>query len=312
MLDPELAAALAMVPSGDTRDLEGERARLRALHGGSAVRVSPGVAIDDRPLGRPGGQTLRVRTYVPEGASRAPGLLWIHGGAFAFGFAELDDDLCSRLAADAGYIVVSPDYRLAPEHPFPAGFDDVYAALQWLASADCDLPVDARCLAVGGSSAGGALAAVVAQRSRDEQGPSLALQILSCPVIDNALATDSMRRYFDTPIFSARDAELMWQRYLPVGQPPPRYAVPGRAADLSGLAPSYVLTADLDPLRDEGVDYARRMIAAGNQVELHHLPGTFHNFDAVVPTAAVSQQIHREYVRALTRAHERSQLGAIS
>lgn len=302
-MDAELAAALIMFERGDPDDIAAERARLRRLHATSGVRVPDGVEILDLEPSHPSAPPVRVRMYRPR-RRQAPStcLLWLHGGAFAYGFAELDDDLCVRLAADADALVVSPEYRLSPEHPFPAGFDDCYATLAWLAREAHRFDGDAGALAVGGSSAGGALAAGVCLRARDEGGPAIRQQILACPVIDDRLQTASMRTYTDSAVFDRREAELMWQRYLgPQHGSPPRYAAPGREADLRGLPPAYVLTAAEDPLRDEGVDYAVRLLAAGNTLELHHVAETFHSFDSIVPTAGVSQRVYADYVAALRR-----------
>lgn len=299
-MDAELSAALIMFDAADPEDLTGARARLRAVHHANDVAFPASLRVRDLPAAADG-PPVPVRLYEPlEAPGPAATLMWLHGGAFANGFAELDDDLCGRLAADSGFVVVSPDYRLSPEHPFPAGFDDAYATAGWLEHRAVSGGIDDAVLAVGGSSAGGALAAGICQRARDEGGPHLALQILICPVIDDRLATPSMARFTQAPIFTSGEAELMWHRYLGAQRSsPPPYAAPGRTADLSDLPPAYVLTADEDPLRDEGIDYALRLIAAGNQVELHHLPGTFHSFDTIAPTAGISQRVYREYVSAL-------------
>jgi acetyl esterase/lipase len=236
-----------------------------------------------------------------------PAMLWIHGGAFTYGFPEMDDDICMRLAADSGFLIASPEYRLSPENPFPAGFDDSYNSLLWLANQADLLGVNRDHLVVGGTSAGGALAAGVCLRARDEEGPRIRQQILACPVIDDRLTTDSMRKYDNSPIFTNSEARLMWERYLGEHRNnPPRYAAPGRESDLSNLPPTYVLTADIDPLRDEGINYAVRLIEAGNLVELHHLPGTFHSFDTTVPTAGISQRVYQDYLAALLRSYSSS------
>lgn len=304
-MDAELSAALVMFDGLATDDLHYQRERLRAVHAANSPVVPRSLLVRDILPGPPQGPPVRVRWYQPK-ASPGPGpvLLWLHGGAFTYGFPEIDDDFCLRLAVDAGIRIASPDYRLSPEHPFPAAFEDAYATLTWLRGQADALGVEPHALAVGGSSAGGALAAGVCLRARDECVPGIRLQILACPVIDNRLATPSMARFSAAPIFTSHEAARMWQRYLGENRDdPPRYAVPGRELELSGLPPTYVLTADEDPLRDEGIDYAVRLIAAGNQVELHHVPGTFHSFDIIAPTAAVSQRVYGDYLAALSRAY---------
>jgi acetyl esterase/lipase len=295
-----------MFDIGDPTKLEEERARLRSLHAASTPPVPDSVRVRDIPASPLVGPPVRVRLYEPRtGHAPVPLLLWVHGGAFAYGFAEIDDDLCLRLAADSGFLIASPDYRLSPEHPFPAGFDDVYGTLIWLAGQADILGVDASHIAVGGASAGGALAAGVCLRARDEGGPRICQQILACPVIDDRLATPSMANFTSSPIFDRAAAELMWQRYLGDRcEDPPRYAAPGREDDLSDLPPAYVLTADEDPLRDEGIDYAVRLVAAGNHTELHHVPDTYHSFDSIVPTAGVSQRVYQDYLAALQRSRQ--------
>jgi len=200
--------------------------------------------------------------------------------------------------------VVSVDYRLAPEHPYPAAVDDCFAGLEWTWSHAPELDIDPGRIGVGGSSAGGALAASVALRARDSGGPPLVFQILNYPVIDDRMDTPSMRAFDATPMWTSGATADMWVHYL--GDPSDRgdvspYAAPGRAADLSGLPPAYVLTAELDPLRDEGIDYARRLMEAGVPTELHTVVGACHGFDIIAAEGALGQRAIDEQVRALKR-----------
>lgn len=304
-MDAELAAALIMFDGGDPHDLDGERIRLHKIHDLGRPKIPENVRVRDLQASTPFGPPVRLRLYEPRAAAAPmPAMLWLHGGAFAYGFPEIDDDLCLRLAADAGFLIASPEYRLSPEHPFPAGFDDAYNSLIWLAEQSDLLGINRDHLVVGGSSAGGALAAGVCQRARDEGGPAIRQQILACPVIDDRLRTKSMQEFETSPIFNRYEASLMWQRYLGDNLAnPPRYAAPGRESNLKNLPPAYVLTADFDPLRDEGINYAVRLIEAGNLVELHHLPGTFHSFDSIVPTAGISQRVYQDYLATLLRSY---------
>lgn len=302
-MDAELSAALIMLDNGDLHDYEGQRSNLRKLRDSNPPSIPESIRVRDIQPTTQDGPPVRIRLYEPRvSGSPLPALLWMHGGAFAVGFPEVDDDLCMKLASDSGFLIASPDYRLSPEHPFPAGFNDVYDSLLWLEKYSDLLGINRNFLAVGGVSAGGALAAALCQRARDEKGPLIRQQILACPVIDDTLTTTSMQQFKTAPIFTPSEAKLMWDWYLEGNREnPPLYAVPGRHTDLTNLPPAYVLTADFDPLRDEGIDYALRLISAGNSVELHHLPETFHGFDSLVPTAGVSQRVYQDYVAALLR-----------
>lgn len=309
--DAELSAAIALFASPeDPLDVAAQRESFRRNYEAARPLSMRGVGVEDlEPDGSIGGPPVRVRIYRPLhlGPKFLPAMLWLHGGAFSFAFAEIDDDFCSRVAVDTGYLVVSPDYRLSPEHPFPAGLDDAYATLEWMTSAAAGLGTDIACVAVAGSSSGAGLAAAVCLRARDHRGPNIQLQILSCPVTDDRLDTPSMRIYNDAPVFDGIQAAAMWDRYLgPVRPDVSAYAAPARARDLGGLPPAYIVTAQHDPLRDEALTYAMRLIAAGNRTELHHVPDTFHSFDLVVPTSGVAQRVYADYVAVLRRARAES------
>jgi acetyl esterase len=306
-MDPELAAALALLDEVDPYDLAAHRAYQRKAWAEQAHVPHPRVTVgylDDETEAPP----VKLRSYWnTEADPLAPAVVWLHGGGFALGFCEIDDELCSWLAAEVGCHVVAPEYRLAPDDPYPAGFDDAYDTVEWLACNARRLGVDPSRIAVAGASAGGALAASVCLRARDEGGPVIAFQLLAYPVTDDRMCTESMRVFSDTPIFDRPAAELMWNRYLGPQRttPPPPYAAPMRAASLAGLPPTYVLTADIDPLRDEGLAYAIRLIGDGVETELHHFPEAFHGFDTVFPTALISQRAWTDYATALRRAFSR-------
>jgi len=253
------------------------------------------------------GTEIPVRVYEP--ATRddgpSPALVFFHGGAFVLGDRYTEELRCLRYSAEAGCVVVSVDYRLAPEHPFPAAVDDCYAGLQWTMSHAAELGIDPSRVGVGGSSAGGALAAATALMARDRGRPALVVQILNYPVIDDRMQTASMRGFDATPMWTSGSNADMWQHYL--GDPEGRgevsaYAAPGRATDLTGLPPAYVLTAELDPLRDEGIEYASRLMAAGVPTELHTVAGACHGFDIIAAHGALGQRAIEEQVRALVRA----------
>jgi acetyl esterase/lipase len=193
---------------------------------------------------------------------------------------------------------------LAPEHPFPAGLEDCYAALVWLHDQADALGVDPARVAINGGSAGGGLAAGLALLARDRGGPAICFQYLGIPELDDTLDTPSMQQFHDTPMWSRPQAVQSWQWYLGDAygtDDVSPYAAPARATDVAGLPPAYVSTMEFDPLRDEGINYALKLLAAGVSVELHSFPGTFHG-SAMVTGAAVTQRDGAERFVVLRRA----------
>lgn len=309
-IDAELVDVAARQPVVDYADPLMARARLaRALKLSRSLRpgTTSGVKVSDRLLSiAEGSRPIACRIYEPtRREAPVPALLFFHGGAFVAGTLETEDARCREYVRRAGIVVLSVDYRLAPEHPYPAGFDDCYDSLVWLSRSAHHLGVDPARIAVGGSSAGGALAAAVALAARDRGHADIALQLLLYPVIDDRLATWSMSQFVATPGWNRPNSVHMWRHYLRAhdGEVPP-YAAPARATDLSGLPPAYVMTADRDPLRDEGIDYAVRLVAADVTTEIHNFPGAFHGFDSAAPSARLSQRAMAEQCAVLTRGVE--------
>jgi acetyl esterase/lipase len=305
----EAAAALTAVPS-DIADLEVARRLSRAIVTGGRPFDPIGVAVDRRVVpGRAPGEEVPVVVVAPEGDATDGGrgaLLCIHGGGFSIGSAEDDLGFGAWLARELGIVVVLVEYRLAPEHPYPCGLDDCFAALSWVHAAAAEIGVDRSRVGVYGSSAGATIAAGLALQARDLGGPALCLQFLAIPVLDDRLATPSMREFVDTPVWHRRNAALSWAYYLggePEDERPevPPYASPARAEDLAGLPPTYISTAEFDPLRDEGVTYALRLLQAGVPVELHQYAGTFHG-SLLVPTARSTHRQLEEMLEVMGRS----------
>jgi len=239
------------------------------------------VKVVDRTIRGPAGD-LAVRIYRPASAAadtKLPALLYAHGGGWVFGNLDSHDVLCAQLAIEAGIVVFHVDYRLAPEARFPAAFDDVVAALEWLAANGASVGVDPTRLAIGGDSAGGNLAAAVSIWARDQGGPKLLMQLLAYPVTDAVARADSYRRYEDGYGLNAATMEWFFDHYMPDKAARGDWRLsPIRAASLAGLPPALVLTAGYDPLRDEGRAYAARLHREGTQADLVEFGGMLHGF----------------------------------
>jgi acetyl esterase len=311
-LDPELAAAVAGMPADATPGLGDITAMREFIAGALAFAPEPADSdrLERRDLVVPGtgsAPDVPVRVYRPRGpapvASGFPALVWCHGGGFVFGDLAVADARCAELCERLDAVIVSVDYRLAPEHPFPAAVEDAYTVTQWVARGDGP-DVDTTRVAVGGSSAGATLAAAVTLMARDRSGPGLTLQVLVQPATDDGCGSASSRRVVDPRLFH-REVQLeMWDHYLgPAGTrgPVSHYAAPARASDLSGLPTAIVITAEHDPLSDEGREYAARLSDAGVATELIATRGTFHGFEELAPDAAVSRRMTDGLVEAVRR-----------
>jgi acetyl esterase/lipase len=308
-IDAELLPWVDMMPQVHLSDYD---SLLAARTGQSELRevlatYEPVNPVDIRDTAVPGpsdAPDVPVRIYAP--ANRrgvVPGLLYIHGGGFVLGDLDMFHAHVLRLVDELGVVIVSVDYRLAPEHPFPAPVEDCYAALQWFAAKADELGVDPERIGVAGESAGGGLAAGVALLARDRGGPALCFQFLGIPELDDRLDTPSMREYVDTPLWNRPNAIYSWTAYLgtePGGDDVSPYAAPARATDLSGLPPAFVTTCQFDPLRDEGIEYARRLAHAGVHAELRHYPGTFHG-SSFVTSAAITRRMFADELDGMRR-----------
>lgn len=306
--DPELAPWASKLARVDYADLGTARATLRTITARQpAYEAITPVDVTDRTIpGPPDGPPIPVRIYRPGGYPEpVPALIYLHGGGFVLGDLDTVHSSGTRIADQVGVVVVSVAYRLAPEHPFPAGLEDCYAVLLWAARHTGELGVDAARIGVGGESSGGGLAAAVTLLARDRRGPQPCFQCLVSPELDDRLDTVSARSFTDTPKFDRANALVSWAYYLgKMGEPGnsgiPDHAAPGRAADLSGLPPAFVSACEFDPLRDEDITYAHRLIQAGVRTELCYYPGTFHA-SFTIGDAAVSKKMIADQVDALRR-----------
>jgi acetyl esterase len=294
-LDPVVRAAattranLAPEMLGATRESLNQRRRAAVEHTDTTgVRISAEVA-----------GSVSVRIYRG-GPARAPAVVYCHAGAFVQGNLDIDHRQYVELARRGQCTVVSIDYRLAPEHPYPAALDDAVAVLKWVGANASGLDIEVSRVAVAGSSAGAALAACLAQRP----GAGLVFQLLHQPVLDDR-ATASKTEFSDTPAFDGPAAELMWRHYLG-SAPPSADAVPARCSQLAGMAPALITCAEIDPLRDEALDYAARLLRAGVATELHVFPGTCHGFDSLLPDWATSEQLFALQGQALRQVFYRA------
>ncbi|OBK22191.1 alpha/beta hydrolase [Mycobacterium asiaticum] len=243
--------------------------------------------------------TVPVRIYRG-GAAPAPAVIYCHAGGFALGNLDTDHRQCLELARRGRCCVVSVDYRLAPEHPFPAALEDAATVLKWVVDNAIRLEIDPGRIAVAGSSAGAALAAGLAHRAADGELPAVAFQLLHQPVLDDR-PTASKAEFRATPAFDGEGAEHMWRHYLG-GQLPTPQSVPSRRAQLAGLPATLITCAEVDPFRDEAVEYALALLSAGVSTELHVFPGACHGFDSLLPEWKTSQRLFALQGEALTKA----------
>ena len=285
-LDPQVQAIREQrrrgrVPPLYTLTVEQAREADLAAIRAAADEPEPVHEVTDRILPGPGVE-LPVRLYRPSGERPLPALVYFFGGGWTLGSIETSDAICRRLANSAGCVVVTPGYRLAPEWKFPAAVGDCDAAVGWVAAQAAELGIDPGRLAVGGDSAGGNLAAAVTLLCRDRSGPGLVAQLLVYPVTDYLSDTASMRDATDPLLFNRDSVAWYWRHYLlsPEDGLDP-FASPLRAADLGRLPPALVITAEYDPLRDQGEQYADRLRGAGVPVELTRYSGMIHGFFAM-------------------------------
>jgi len=295
-MNPELEPFIPLFPPADLTDPVTARKDLAALSAAAHAPDTTTMEIQDRTVRAD--PDVPVRIYRPHRAQGA--IVWLHGGGYVMGDLETEHPWAVRVADGSGAVVISVGYRLAPEHRFPAALDDAWAALAWVVEHAAELGIDPERIAVGGHAAGAGLAAAVALRARDQQGPPIGFQLLSQPELDDRQETWSARNFTDTPFMTRDKVAASWRHYLGSAAASP-YAAPARAMDVSGLPPAYIATAEFDPNRDEAIGYAQRLLQAGVSVELHQWPGTFHGSQAIL-SAGVSRLQIAELGAALRRA----------
>ncbi|WP_243841510.1 alpha/beta hydrolase [Mycobacterium sp. DL592] len=256
-----------------------------------------GVQIAEATVEREGAPPVTVRIYRGAPAP-SPAVIYCHSGAFVLGNLDTDHRQCVELARRSGCTVLSVDYRLAPEHPFPAALDDAMAVLHWAWTQAAGLGLDRDRLAVAGSSAGGALAAGLAQRAAEHVVPIVGA-VLHQPVLDDR-PTPAKAEFCTTPGFDGPAATLMWRHYLG-DHPPTGAAVPARNPRLSGAPSTFITCSELDPLRDEALDYARELMRAGVRTDVHLFGATCHGFDSLCPQWSVTEELFDMQAAALRR-----------
>ncbi|WP_375423064.1 alpha/beta hydrolase [uncultured Friedmanniella sp.] len=309
LVDPEsrvpLEGLLQVMPGGFNAipDIVQRRATVAGMFAMLEAPANPNVTDEDRTVPGPdGAPDISVRIYRPVTSSGPlPGIYYIHGGGMVLGDVAGEDANARRLAEEVEAVVVSVEYRLAPEHPHPAPVEDCYAGLVWTAANAAGLGIDPERLALYGGSAGGGLVLGCALLARDRSGPSLTFMMPIYPMIDDRNETPSSREITDVGIWDRAGNIEAWAWYLG-GQEPDQYAAPARAQDLSALPPAFIDVGTVDLFRDEDIAFAQRLMQAGVPTELHINPGSYHASETFAPEAALSQRIWAMRVDALRRA----------
>jgi len=245
------------------------------------------------------GRNIRLRTYRSKEKSNLPILLYFHGGAFIYGTPEQYDFIFFRLASDLDLMIVSVDYRLAPEHPFPAAMEDGYDSLKWLVHHASQLGGDPNRVLIGGSSAGATIAASITHLARDKQEIKIRHQLLLYPAMSHLLNTASMESLADAPMQTKNAAKWMWKHYLPHMDQRPAYAVPLLEENFNQLPDATVVVCEFDPLKDEGKMYAEKLRQAAVSTELIEIQGAVHAFDSF--ESALSEAFYDRLLNVLKK-----------
>ena len=293
--DPD-APRLIDLPPAQGREMYRAMAQAMDLQGVAIGKV------EDRAIPGPGSD-IPVRIYTPVASgSTVPALVYFHGGGWVIGDLDTHDALCRTLANEAGCKVIAVDYRLAPEHPFPAAFDDCLAAVKWVEKNASDIGIDPNRIAVAGDSAGGNLAAAVALQAKADKGPHIAFQLLIYPVTDAPRGTKSYKDFAEGHFLEADGMDWFWNHYVAGADAGDARHSPLRAASLAGLPPAYVVTAGFDVLRDEGKAYAEALKKAGVAVECVNYEGMIHGFFNLQGVLDVAREAVKAAAKALKEA----------
>lgn len=311
-LDPELAVALADVQrAGRASVTFANLATFRELSARAApswdsLLAAHGMQLGEREVPVPGGASIAVAVLSSRRpAGERPAIIYLHGGGMIMGTARTGIEVPLEWAAESGAVVVSVEYRLAPEFPDPVPAEDCYAALIWVQDHAEELGIDSGRVIVAGTSAGGGLAAAVALMARDRGGPQIIGQVLMCPMIDDRNETPSSYELINESVWDRASNLTGWDALLGPrrgGRDVGPYAAPSRAVDLTALPPAYIDVGSCEIFRDEDIEYAVRLWRAGGQAELHVWPGGFHSFDTIAPTATlsvISNATRRAWVKRL-------------
>lgn len=307
-IDPETKAGLdafmKMMPGGinSIRDIVKRRAFLDQNLGGKTP-VNPDILIKDYKVpSLHNVPEITLRVYTPKNSQDLnPGIYNIHGGGMIIGSVAMDDGFSTSLALKFNAVVVSVEYRLAPENPYPAAVEDCYAGIVWMAKNAKMLKIDPERLIVYGGSAGGGLTIAMSLMARDNNYPKIAFQMALYPMIDDRNTSVSSQQVTSVGIWDRSANMEAWNWYLG-GKPADGYAAPSRAISLKGLPPTFIDVGEVDLFRDEDIDFAKKLVEAGVSTEFHLHPGAFHASEVFVPTAALSKRIWDIRYKALERA----------
>jgi len=311
--DPELAAGLTafeQATGGITLDdIPATRQLLATIMEAGASQAPPVTGVessDQLAFGKDGNPDVMVRIFRPKNCGEtAPALLWIHGGGYVLGGVDGDDAYTRNLAKTLNCVVVSVEYRLAPEHPYPAPLEDCYTALEWISDNAVQLGIIRDRIAIGGASAGGGLAAGLGLLARDRRKIKICYQFLVYPMLDDRNVLPVSETEHDTPLWTRANNLIGWSSYLghePGDDRTSIYAAPARAENLEGLPPTFIGVGTPDLFRDEDVSFAHRLMQAEVPTELHVYVDGFHGFDQFAPTAATSKRFVDDQVNALVKA----------